>query len=365
MIGPVGAYPPEAWIRFQWPHDLKFMNHQKKNLRPNGGFSPEEYANLTPEEKAEAMKPRPRTAKDFAELAGCKYEAESGEAPAGLAGGAPASAREARAVPSGAREALEKYNPAAIQSGAPSSWAQVKYWVATATKGAMVSVAAQVMTGFCLIDLRKEHGTNQGKRRDLTPTEGPDDTRCDTTSPSDLEKLDWPDLVKKFAGVSDETARNWMRTAADIKRRWKKIAPEARIRELIRLPVSDWSEADTKLVFEALVKAIDGATMIDFMRELGLAKQLARGTGREPGCDGAKRKLTLSEEAALRQEQARVEWQSWHKASEAYKCKFLVLTDEEVTAQIAELEQALKPRREWLKQPLNQRNPKVIEDMFA
>lgn len=255
--------------------------------------------------------------------------------------------------------AIQKYDPNKIQTNAPASWGQVKYWAQTAAKGAMVMTAAAVMAGFTLIDLRKKMAA-QGKRNDLD----------DTTSPHDVAKLSadkcgWQHNIKQYAGVSDETARRWMISAEGVRARWKKNPPQERLRELMRMPVSDWNEADTELVFKSLAKAIDGATMVEFMRELGLAKkpQGAGATGRLPECDNSKKKLSLSEEAALRKTQALEDWVVNWKQLTAYGEKFILLTDDQITAQCATLEQALKARKEWLKQPANKRNPKAIAEM--
>ena len=59
---------------------------------------------------------------------------------------------------------ITKYNPTKVQT---SSWEGVRYWAGTATKGAMVFVAAQVMAGFTLNDLHKTRGIKPGARTDL------------------------------------------------------------------------------------------------------------------------------------------------------------------------------------------------------
>ena len=253
--------------------------------------------------------------------------------------------------------AVIKYNPAEIQAGALASWSQVKYWANIAGKFAQASLAAQVMAGFTLGELHK--GIKAGSRTDLP-----------TNLPSKLggsdKPLTWPEQVEKFAGVSEETARKWMLMSDGIKARWKKLAPQDRLRELMRVPVSDWTDKDSKLVAEALKKVTDGSTQLEFMRELGLAKkpQGAGATGRLPGCDGTKTTLTLSEQVELRRLQAREDWSAAAKIHEAYKDKFVLLPDDEVIAQVATLEQELKARQAWLKQPVDQRDPKAIEAMF-
>ena len=54
-----------------------------------------------------------------------------------------------------------------------------------------------------------------------------------------------------------------------------------------------------------------------------------------------------------------------YSASQVAEAIRTILPDADVLAQIARLEQALKARKAWLKQPINQRDPKAIAAMFA
>jgi|ERR1035437_358981 hypothetical protein len=255
----------------------------------------------------------------------------------------------------GNTQALAKYNPNEVAvPNQKASWSQVKYWANIAGKFQQASLAAQVMAGFTLNELRKEF-SKPGARTDLA------------TSPNDSGRLGWKETCRKNCGISEDTARNWINMSEGIKSRWKKLAPQERIRELMRVPVSDWTDKDSTLICDALAKVTDGATQLEFMRELGLAKQVkgANSTGRLPGCDGTKTKLTISEEAALRKEQALVDWQGASKFIAAYRDKFVLLTDADVTAQIAVLEQALKARQVWLKQPADKREPAAIAKLLS
>ena len=176
---------------------------------------------------------------------------------------------------------LQKYNPNAVTTtDAPASWEQVKYWADVAGKFQQASLAAQVMAGFALAELRKQFHA-QGKRNDLT-------------SPHDVAKLGWQESVETLAGISDETARRWILMAEGIKSRWKKLTPQALLRELMSVPVADWTVDDTKVVSDALYKVTDGSTQLEFMRELGLAK-LKPGN---PNASGhGKRALSIGEQA--------------------------------------------------------------------
>jgi hypothetical protein len=148
----------------------------------------------------------------------------------------------------------------------------------------------------------------------------------------------------------------WM--AQGIKAKWKKLAPEARLKELMAVPPALWSEEDTKLVTDSLHKATDGMTQIEFMRELGVAKlppgnHNAHGKGR--------RKLSFGEQVELLKLQAMEDGKSLERDLQAYATKFCLLTDMDVAVQIGVLDTALKARRAWLKQPKNARDIKAIE----
>jgi len=231
----------------------------------------------------------------------------------------------------------------------PATWQGVKYWADMAAKFQHASVAAQVMAGFALCELRKAHGTNQGKRTDLT-------------SPHDAEKLDWPELVEQHAGISDDTARRWMLMAEGIKARWKKLAPQARLKELMSVAPSDWNEKDTKLVTDSLHKVCDGQGQLEFMRELGLAKKPTGNTTTTnrtpPG------KLSAEEQAA--QLLALALQDSGHLGNAVTACNksFVLLEDLEINAQIALLERAIKLRNAWVSQPKSKRDVSVIEKML-
>jgi hypothetical protein len=266
---------------------------------------------------------------------------------------------------------LEKYLPTAAPA-APATWAQVRYWADIAGKFQHASLAAQVMAGFALAELRHQNRIQPGKPKKILPHDAvisgqPPEPVCPGVRPGQAaaeNKPSWPELVQKNAGVSDDTARRWILMADGIKTRWKKLEPQDRLRQLMLVPVSDWTGTDTQLVNDALYKVTDGSTQLEFMRELGLARQKSGGPGRAPGCDGAKPALTLAETAALRQTQARVNWFDLQKLLAAYREKFLTLSDDEVTAQIADLEAALNPRKAWLKHPINRRDPALIAEMF-
>src|ERR1035437_9934373 len=136
----------------------------------------------------------------------------------------------------GNTQALAKYNPNEVAvPNQKASWSQVKYWANIAGKFQQASLAAQVMAGFTLAKLRKEFPA-PGKRPVLADPAPP--------SPHDVRRWGGKKTFEQYAGVSDETARRWILMADGIKSRWKKLAPQERIRELMRVPVSDWTDKD-------------------------------------------------------------------------------------------------------------------------
>lgn len=244
-------------------------------------------------------------------------------------------------------------------NGGPATWDTVKYWADMASKLSHASIAAQVMAGFALLELRKQHG-NQGKRNDLS--DSPDSSG--STSPNDLEKLDWPDAVKKHAGVSDDTARNWMKMAEGIRAKWKKLSPQDKIRQLMSVPVSDWSEKQITDVQTAVRKATDGMTQTEFLRELGLAKKPSGNPNGNRTVMPNGTRLSISEQADLRKQQASEDWAAIYRLVCAYRDKFVLLADADVEAQIATIEEALNARRAWLKAPAGKRDARAIAEMF-
>jgi hypothetical protein len=62
---------------------------------------------------------------------------------------------------------------------------------------------------------------------------------------------------------------------------------------------------------------------------------------------------------------ALADWEGIAKLIGAYKDKFLLLTDADVTAQIALLERQLNARKAWLKQPRDARAPKAITPLLS
>lgn len=241
----------------------------------------------------------------------------------------------------------------------PATWDHVKYWADTAAKLSHASIAAQVMAGFALLELHKKHNVKAGQPKKELPNHS--EILSDASDQPDTSDKKWPDLVKDNAGVSEDTARNWMKMADGIKAKWKKLAPQEKLRELMSVPVGEWNDKQVAAVQTAVQKATDGMTQTEFLRELGIAKK-APGNPNAKG--GEKKKLTMSEEAELRKRQATEDWAAIYRMASVYRDKFVLLPDADVEAQIATLEEALNARKAWLKNPVGKRDPKAIADML-
>jgi hypothetical protein len=69
--------------------------------------------------------------------------------------------------------------------------------------------------------------------------------------------------------------------AQGIKKQWKSLPVQDRLRKLMELPPSQWGEADMKVISDATHKCTDGKGQLEFMLELGIAK--GGSTGANPG----------------------------------------------------------------------------------
>ena len=240
------------------------------------------------------------------------------------------------------------------------TWDGVRYWLNAAKAFEQGKLFSQVMVGFELLALHKAFGISQGKRSDLVPHHFPHAGGSDANSDSSTADS-WEELCKREAGIGDSTGYRYMDMAKTATPRLKQL-PGLKNFNPFKRSLSKLKPAMREELQSAVKKLTDGKSQGEFFDDL--YKQKSGGTGREPGCDGTKKKLTLSEEAALRQQEAAQDWTACDRQLWAYKDKFTVLTDTDVTAQIARLEQALNARNAWLKQPLNDRQPKLIADMF-
>ena len=229
-----------------------------------------------------------------------------------------------------------------------NTWDGVRHWLNAAKMFEQGKLFSQVMTGFELMALHKAHGTNQGARRDL----------CDTTSPQNGGKLDWPELVKKEAGLSEETARRYMLMAKAAAPRLKKL-PLLKNFDPFTTPMSQLSEPQQQGMEKAVKKLTDGQTQADFFAKL------YKGRPGNPNAKGGRPgKRSSEEEAAEIKAMALEHSGAIGSLLHMSNADFFLLEDLEVNCQIAEMKFALELRRAWLDLPTAKRDATVITKMI-
>lgn len=259
-------------------------------------------------------------------------------------------ARESDPVPSSLAPRPSSLPSPSFDLEVTGDWVRVRRYSEAARQFGRAQVACQVLAGLELIELRKQNRVRAGR-------------------PADATAPQWPDLVAEHAGISDDTARNWIRMAEGVRPRLKKLAGVgAMFRELLEVPLHQLSVEQHHLLEQAVHKATDGMTQIEFLRELGIAKQPA-GHGATGGDRGGRRppkSLVPPTEEAM-QAVARADWVQIETVLDASRANFALLNDFEVEAQIAVFELHIRARRAWLRVPKKDRNPETfgaVADMF-
>jgi hypothetical protein len=246
--------------------------------------------------------------------------------------------------------------PVVAATPSPAGWSAVRQYVDMAEKFTRCQLACQVMAGFELNELHKVLGIRHGKRTDLTSP---------IVGEVNLKPLSWPDLVKREAGISEQTSRNWMAMATAVKPRLKKLKGSDRLRALLQQHPSEWTKDDTELMRAAVHKITDGKTQTDFLEELGLAKK-PQGSGAVGGYhpSGAQPQGPEAQLEAAKL-QAIKDWGSIDEDILRYAAKFCLLTDPQIEAQIVILKAALEARQTWLKAPDAERDPQAVKATFV
>lgn len=249
------------------------------------------------------------------------------------------------------------------------TWDGARQWLTAATRCEQLKLYCQVMLGFELQTLRKAHNITPGGDRksnshggNLIPSNKP------ATSDSSDKSESWEEILHRETGLSQSTAYRFMDMATAAAPRLKKI-PALRSFDPTAKPIAQLPPPEKAALEKAVHKLTDNLTQKQFGEQMGLWKkpQGSGATGRKPG-DGGSKKLSLAEQAELFKLQATEDWSGKSGlalALAAYNSKFTCLTDTDVLAQVATLEQALNARRAWLKQPANSRDPKPIAALFS
>ena len=174
--------------------------------------------------------------------------------------------------------------PAAVQERLNEKWAEVRQWVNDSAKFQHASLCCQVMAGFILDELREHYGITQGKRTDLN-------------FPNDSGS--WPELCKTYIGKTDDTARKWIDMSRGVKSLWKKLPAREKLKALMSVPPSKWTEDDSKLIADATHKITDGRTQLEFMMDLGCCKKPSGNPNPKDGGDRKPKTTAEQREAAV------------------------------------------------------------------
>lgn len=231
------------------------------------------------------------------------------------------------------------------------TWDRVKVYADHAAKFERAKLACQVLAGFELLELHRTQGVRAGR-----PAKLPNDSGI---NPRGAEH--WAETCRREAGISDDTARNWMRMADAVKPRLRKLPGlGALVREILTRPLAELTEAQHALLDQAVHKVADGKTQLEFMIELGLAKQPPGGP--ENRHLGGRGKSAPATEEQLR-ELARADADSAVRALLSLGVSFTLLDDNELAVLIAELERRAAAMRKWYDAPDKHRGPALQDEL--
>jgi hypothetical protein len=137
--------------------------------------------------------------------------------------------------------------------------------------------------------------------------------------------------------------------------------------EILALPEAKVPE-EIKPLREKLSSLIQGKTPHQLFGEFKQAEEddageVAPKHGRLKG-HGGRKPVSISDQAAVLKQLAAEDWDEIELRLTHYADKFTMLTDTDAEIQIGILNEALKARSAWLKQPRNNRDPKAIQAMF-
>ncbi|HEV2691420.1 MAG TPA: hypothetical protein VG347_00840 [Verrucomicrobiae bacterium] len=239
-------------------------------------------------------------------------------------------------------------NPVVITA----TWDGVRYWQNATKMFEQGKLFGQVMIGFELLALQKQHGVANGNNQ-----------HAGRVSQNGKPSMDWETILEKEAGLAQSTAYRYMDMAKAAAPRLKKL-PALRDFDPFSTSLAKLPEPQREAMATAVKKLTDGKSQADFFEEL----YKTSGSQANANPDGGKNRknLSMAEEASLRHAKAVKQWHTIDKMLTVFADAFTLpgFTDHDTEAQCATLEKALAARKAWLKQPLNGRNPKVIAEMF-
>jgi hypothetical protein len=148
-------------------------------------------------------------------------------------------------------------------AGEAAQWAAVRRYVEGARLFQRASLAAQIMAGMGLLDLRKDYGEKRGGDRKsfAAKNQKPHGAVFDFS--------DWPAVVKRELGISDDTARRWMEMATEARKRLNKGDME--LGRILEKHPGALTPAEQELLKTAVHKISDGKTQMEFLLECGVA----------------------------------------------------------------------------------------------
>jgi hypothetical protein len=227
--------------------------------------------------------------------------------------------------------------------------AAVLTWVDHAGRFERAKTACLVMAGFELLEIKRRMGFVQGG--------------CRGQKPNDSVFASWQEFCRDQIGISDDTARGWMRMAEALKPRLRKLPGLGHlIREIIDVPLAQLSPEKCRLLEDAVHKLADGKTQLDFMTELGLVKS-AQGSGARGGALGGGRHAQgqVTEEAA--RQIARDDWRTVGQKLVLAGHSFTLLDDAEVDGLIAAMTSTLAGMRRWRQAPKALRDDALVREV--
>lgn len=146
-----------------------------------------------------------------------------------------------------------------------NQWNTCRRFIESACMFQKASLAAQVMAGLELIQLKKHYNISHGGDRKSNP-------HC--------VGLIWETALKEHLYISKSTAQRWIEMAQAAKPRLKKINFD--LGNIISKNPYDLSSTEQEMLTGAVIKITDGYTQSEFMREMGLVK-LPQGSGARGG----------------------------------------------------------------------------------
>jgi hypothetical protein len=217
----------------------------------------------------------------------------------------------------------------------------LKHWLSTATRFEQGKLFSQVMAGLELKALWKASGLSQGKRTDLSQVGKSHDELC------------------KEVGLSKTQAYRLMEMAEAALPRLKKL-PELAGLDITATPLSALSESNAAALETAVRKLTDGKSQGDFFGDLGIYKKT---TGAKGGASTAGASAELSDDARkeILVQQARDDFNEVETILlTSLAANFTLLSDQEVAAQIHQLQIHINARNTWLRTPKRNRDATAV-----